>query len=102
MDFSSKECIRFGWEAFKSRPWFYIGACLLVMLAYLVAGLVTGGIDYAVTGDLEKQSLPGGLVSFVFSTLVSMGRRHSIWMLMIIRRPLATPRFGIRSRSGAF
>ena len=73
MDFSSKECIRFGWEAFKSRPWFYIGACLLVMLAYLVAGLVTGGIDYAVTGDLEKQSLPGGLVSIVFSTLVSMG-----------------------------
>jgi uncharacterized membrane protein len=73
MDFSSKACIRFGWEAFKSRPWFFIGASLLILLAYLVAGSISGGIDYAVTGDFEKQSLPGGLVSFVFTTLISMG-----------------------------
>ncbi len=42
MDFSSKACIRFGWEAFKQRPWFYIGASLLILLAYLVVGVDLG------------------------------------------------------------
>lgn len=73
MEFSSKECIRFGWEAFKSRPWFYIGATFLILLAYLVGGSISGGVDYAVTGDFEQQSFPGGLINFVFSTLISMG-----------------------------
>jgi uncharacterized membrane protein len=73
MEFSSKECIRFGWEAFKKRPWFYVGASLLIMLAYIVTGAISGGIDVAVTGDYETQSLPGGLVNFVLGTFISMG-----------------------------
>jgi uncharacterized membrane protein len=73
MDFSSKACIRFGWEAFKSRPWFYVGASLLILLAYLVCGVVSGGIDVAMTGNYEDPSLPGTLVNFVTGTLISMG-----------------------------
>jgi uncharacterized membrane protein len=73
MNFSSKDCIRFGWEAFKSRPGFYIGASFLILLAYLVSGAISGGLDYAVTGNFEEQSLPGTLVNLVIGTLISMG-----------------------------
>jgi len=73
MDFSSKACISFGWEAFKKRPWFYIGASLLIMLAYLVTGAIAGGLDIAVTGNYEDPSLPGTLVNFVLGTLIGMG-----------------------------
>lgn len=73
MDFSSKACISFGWEAFKNRPWFYIGASLLILLAYLVVGSISSGIDYAVTGNVEGQSLPGSLVNLALGTLISMG-----------------------------
>jgi uncharacterized membrane protein len=73
MEFSSKACIRFGWETFKKRPWFYIGASLLLLLAYLVTGVIAGGLDVAVTGNYEEPSLPGTLVNFVFGTLISMG-----------------------------
>jgi uncharacterized membrane protein len=73
MDFSSKACISFGWEAFKKRPWFYIGASFLILLAYLVCGAISGGIDIAITGNYEDPSLPGTLVNFVLGTLISMG-----------------------------
>jgi uncharacterized membrane protein len=73
MDFSSKACIRFGWEAFKQRPGFYIGASLLILLAYLVSGAISGGLDVAITGNYEEPSLPGTLVNFVLGTLIGMG-----------------------------
>ena len=46
---------------------------LLILLAYLVVGSISGGIDYAVTGDFESQSLPGSLVNLALGTLISMG-----------------------------
>ncbi|HLC09103.1 MAG TPA: hypothetical protein VJK06_07445 [Methyloceanibacter sp.] len=73
MEFSSKACINFGWETFKKRPWFYVGASLLILLAYLVCGAISGGVDLAVTGDFEQQSLPGGVVNLLLGTLISMG-----------------------------
>jgi uncharacterized membrane protein len=73
MDFSSKACIRFGWEAFKNRPWFYVGASLLIVLAYLIMAAISGGLDVAVTGNYEDPSFPGTLVNFVLGTLISMG-----------------------------
>jgi hypothetical protein len=73
MEFSSKASIRYGWEAFKSRAWFYVGASLLIFLAYVVTGAIAGGIDAAVTGNFEEQSLPGSVVNLLFGNLIGMG-----------------------------
>jgi len=37
MGFTAGEAIRFGWETFKRRPWFFVGATLIIML---VSGLI--------------------------------------------------------------
>lgn len=37
--FSAAVCIKFGWETFKKRPWFLIGAYLLLLV---VVGILTG------------------------------------------------------------
>ena len=35
------DCIKFGWETFKKRPWILIGALLLVGLVYAIPGILT-------------------------------------------------------------
>lgn len=40
--FSTGEAIRFGWRTFKSRPWLYIGASIVVALASWLGGLIAG------------------------------------------------------------
>ena len=70
--FSIGESIRFGWETFKKRPAFFIGATVLVVLVSIIIGLM---VD-----QVEKSSGPG-LVSFlatlfeqlVVGVLVAMG-----------------------------
>ena len=54
--FSAQACIRFGWETFKRRPWFLIGAFLLYMI---VLGLIS-----AVASEIGKV---GPAVNFVAS-----------------------------------
>jgi uncharacterized membrane protein len=71
--FTAGSCIRYGWDAFKKRPWFFIGAALVY---FIVVGVVTtvlnevidqGGI-FALLGTLARiavQMLTGmGAVSF--------------------------------------
>jgi uncharacterized membrane protein len=73
MGFSAGAAIRFGWETFKRRPWFFIGSTLIIML---VSGLVeafTRGVDTAVTGSAEEPSLLGSLISLAAGTLINMG-----------------------------
>jgi len=73
MNFSIKECIRFGWETFKKRPWFFVGATLLVFLAYIVLALISAGIDAAISGDVNESAGAGNLVNFFGSALINMG-----------------------------
>lgn len=52
--FTAGSCIRFGWETFKKRPWFFIA----VMLVYLVVV----GVISSVLNELTNQ---GGLLAFI-------------------------------------
>jgi uncharacterized membrane protein len=73
MQFSAGEALRFGWETFKRRPWFFIGSTVVILL---VSGLINGlttGIDTAITGSPEEPSLVGSIINLGLGTLISMG-----------------------------
>jgi uncharacterized membrane protein len=73
MEFSIKSALNFGWETFKRRPWFFVGATLVIFLLYIVAGALTATIDYALTGDTENHSGVGSILDWLIGTLISMG-----------------------------
>jgi uncharacterized membrane protein len=73
MQFSSSEAIKFGWETFKRRPWFFIGATFLIVLASALCDGFTSGIDAALTGSTEDPSIIGTVINLALGTLVSMG-----------------------------
>ena len=73
MEFSIKSALNFGWETFKRRPWFFVGATLVIFLLYIVTGALTGTIDYALTGDTENHSGVGSILDWLIGTLISMG-----------------------------
>src|SRR5680860_1395550 len=73
MQFSAGSAIRFGWETFKKRPWFFVGATVVILIAYGVIGGATSGIDAAIGATPEDPSLVGGLLNLVLSTFVGMG-----------------------------
>lgn len=73
MEFSIKSALGFGWETFKRRPWFFVGATLVIFLLYIAAGALTGTIDYALTGDTENHSGVGSILDWLIGTLISMG-----------------------------
>lgn len=71
MTLSIKECLRFGWNTFKKRPWILIGA--------LALGVIVEGI----TSVLEENTDPNGvmgvvvlLVSLLISMLYALGQTH--------------------------
>jgi hypothetical protein len=47
MELSTGSFVSFGWETFKKRPWFFIGASVVVLIVYLVAGSLVEAIDSA-------------------------------------------------------
>lgn len=64
--------IRFGWETFKKRPWFFIGVFFVVSI--LSGGTrfqVKDGVDYA--PETIALLVAGGLVMAVISILAKMG-----------------------------
>jgi uncharacterized membrane protein len=73
MGFSAGQALRFGWETFKRRPWFFIGSTFVILL---VSGLINGltsGIDAAITGSIEEPSILGSVINLALGTLLSMG-----------------------------
>lgn len=51
MGFTAGEAIRFGWETFKRRPWFFVGATLIIMLVYGMIEAITLSLNAAVSGS---------------------------------------------------
>ncbi|HEX5930162.1 MAG TPA: hypothetical protein VFY74_00190 [Methyloceanibacter sp.] len=73
MGFSVRSALRFGWETFKKRPWFFVLAMLLIVIAQ---GLVQGigrASDASLAGAAEELGFLASLVHLALSTLVSMG-----------------------------
>jgi uncharacterized membrane protein len=73
MEISIKQALSFGWETFKKRPWFFVGASLLVFVVSFLAGVTTGLFDLAITGDPENPSGAGSIIDWLISTLINMG-----------------------------
>lgn len=73
MKFSPGDAIRFGWETFKQRPWFFIGAAAILALANIAAGIVSGAVDSIAGGSSEEPTALGSVVSYALGVLISMG-----------------------------
>jgi Protein of unknown function (DUF975) len=73
MGFSTGAAIRFGWETFKRRPWFFVGASLIIAVIYLLLGSLTSAIDTTLMGSPDDRSIFGSLVSCALGVLVGMG-----------------------------
>lgn len=73
MEFSIGSALRFGWETFKTRPWFFVGVSIVIALVYLVVGSISVGIDASLTGSFDETTGAGTAVNWILSTLISMG-----------------------------
>ncbi len=74
--FSIGDCIGFGWETFKKRPWILIGAFLLTIIIPALPGMLFPGPD-VVAGQPppppSSGSLIASLLGFVLSIFASLG-----------------------------
>lgn len=73
MEFTVGSAVRYGWETFKRRPWFFVGATVVIFVAYTIIGGISSGIDEVVGATPEDPSLIGGAVNFALSTFIGMG-----------------------------
>ncbi len=77
--FTVGEAIRFGWETFKKRPWFFVGI-------YAFIGVVTSGFQMSfgadentqltITGTFILTAIVLGVIAAVIQTLVKMGETN--------------------------
>jgi hypothetical protein len=73
MEFSAGAAIRYGWETFKRRPWFFAGATLLILVLSGLVDSLTARVDALVTGSPDHPSGLGLLINLAFGMLLSMG-----------------------------
>jgi uncharacterized membrane protein len=72
------DCIRYGWETFKQRPWFLIGALLLTAIIASIPGMFgpqpqVGPDGQIIPPPLTTLSLVIALISIAVSVLVGIG-----------------------------
>jgi uncharacterized membrane protein len=72
-----RECLRFGWETFKSRPGVFVLAVLIIFGASLalnfVAGMLESAIEMATGPEYFLAAIVGFVLSFAIGTLIEMG-----------------------------
>ena len=73
MGFSITSALRFGWETFKMRPWFFIGATAILAAASIGVEALTRAIDGTLTGATDDPSLLGFIVNLALGTIIGMG-----------------------------
>jgi uncharacterized membrane protein len=66
--FTAGACVRFGWDTFKKRPWFFIGATLL----YFVVVVVVVSLLNEVVAQGSILGFIGTLARLAFQILISM------------------------------
>lgn len=72
--FSVSECIRFGWESFKSRAWFLVGITLVYGVASWIISAIGGG-SAEVVASRPDDFMAGGvsfLITFPLGIFLSM------------------------------
>jgi uncharacterized membrane protein len=73
MEFSTGSALRFGWETFKKRPWFFVGSTVVILLASGLIDAFSSALDAAVGGSAEEPSIIGTVVNLGLGTLLGMG-----------------------------
>ncbi len=73
MEFSTESALRFAWETFKKRPWFFVGSTVVILLASVLVDTFTGGIDAVLSGSADQPSIIGTVINLALGTLISMG-----------------------------
>jgi len=73
MGFSAGTAVRVGWEAFKQRPWFFVGVAFVILLASLLIDALTSTVDALFTGSAKDPSAAGFVINIGLGTLLSMG-----------------------------
>jgi uncharacterized membrane protein len=73
MGFSVTSAIRFGWETFWKRPWFFVLAVLLMFIANVAVEVVGRASNALFAGPAEDLAFVASLVQLAFSTLIGMG-----------------------------
>jgi uncharacterized membrane protein len=73
MEFSTGSALRFGWETFKKRPWFFVGSTVVILLASGLIDVFTSAIDALVGGSTEEPSVVGTVINIGLGTLLGMG-----------------------------
>ncbi|OGG53371.1 hypothetical protein A2851_00125 [Candidatus Kaiserbacteria bacterium RIFCSPHIGHO2_01_FULL_53_29] len=68
--FSASASIRFGWETFKKRPWFLIGAFLLVTV---ISSILSSIINQSTGADAAHPNFFAFLVNMAVNVFVSIG-----------------------------
>ncbi len=66
---SVSECVRFGWETFKKRPWFLIGALLILLVIDVVNSSISNAVD---DSRVLFAIIVFGIISFVISIAVGI------------------------------
>ena len=66
--FTAGSCIKFGWETFKKRAWFFIGSTALVLCALWILNMLGNG-----TRDMGLLHLVIALIVYGLSVLIDMG-----------------------------
>jgi uncharacterized membrane protein len=69
------DMVRFGWETFKKRPWFFIGVTAVTVVIGWAIGFVSGIADNLVSSASSQNAgaFVGFVVSFPLQVLLGMG-----------------------------
>lgn len=73
---SVTDCVRFGWDTFKKRPWFFVGATFVIFVVNLMVQIATNDPGVSAGGFTPADIaylVVTGVVGFVLSTLLNMG-----------------------------
>lgn len=70
--FSIKEAISFGWNTFKSRPWFFVQAGIVLFLVNLGVNAIQSIVEYG-ADEFVLLNLVSAIVGIAVSMLISMG-----------------------------
>ncbi|WP_052464411.1 DUF975 family protein [Methyloceanibacter caenitepidi] len=73
MGFSPTTAIQFGWDTFKKRPWFFVGAAAILLVANVLNVGVTSGVNRLTGGTLEEPTIVSNLVNLALSALIIEG-----------------------------
>lgn len=69
---SAKEMVRFGWNTFKQRPWFFVGLTLAIFVLGWVISFLQGILEAGLGSDGLGSMIPF-VVGFLLNTLIGIG-----------------------------